>query len=149
MMSTWVAGWDERAEERARALGFASLDEYLVARPGVAYADMASELGGGVLGVQLARLELERARARGGEVFREVAKRSLLRNLRHARPGDKIDVSGCSIWASQVATVDEQYDQRAIGVCRRLMECAPNGWRPSGESDPIIAFAFDERWPAG
>jgi hypothetical protein len=147
MTSTWVAGWDNRAEERARALGFASLDEYLAARPGRAYADMASELDGGVLGVHLARLELERAHARGGEVFREVAKRSLLRNLRDARPGDKIDVSGCSIWASQVATVDEKFDERAVGVCRRLMERAPDGWRPTGEGDPILVAAFDEAWP--
>jgi hypothetical protein len=145
-MNTWQGGWDERAEARVKALGFESLDDYLIARRNVAYAEMASELGGGVLGVHLARLELERAHACGAEVFCQIAKRSLLRNLRDAQPGDRIDVSGCSIWASQVASVDEQFEARAIAVCRDLMEHAPEGWRPSGENDPILAAAFESAW---
>jgi hypothetical protein len=146
-MKTWDGAWREKIDERIRALGFSSLDDYLLARRGLAYVAMAEELGEGVLGVHLARLELESAHESGSEAFREAAKRSLVRSLGEPHGDDPFDVSGCSIWASRIAMVDATADERATEVCRRLLADAPPGWRPSTETDPLLAKTFDAVWP--
>jgi hypothetical protein len=47
---------EQRIRERVRALGQPSIEEYLAARPGVPYSELADELGGGVLGLHIAAL---------------------------------------------------------------------------------------------
>lgn len=145
-MNTWSGDWEALADERARALGFDSVHTFLAAHPTESHVALAARLGGGVLGVHLERLELEHALAQGAAELKRAAMRSLVRQLEQPQGDDRVDVSGCSIWATSISAVDASRDGVGLAICRWLMANAPEGWRPEGESDPILKAAFDAEW---
>src|SRR5262245_18824173 len=100
---------EKRIVDRVTALGFASLADYIAARIGVPYTDLADELGDNVLGMHVAALQMRDARDR-----RAAAADALVRALRQVLPNgwDRTDatepgvdrefvtVSGWSYWIS-------------------------------------------------
>ncbi len=146
---------EKRIVERAKALGFASLSDYLAARVGVPYTDLADELGGGVLGLHVASVQLKQATDK-----RAAASDALVRALRQvltrgwdlteaAEPGvsrDFMNVTAWSYWTSLLdsARPDEDTLDRLWDAIKQR---AKPGWLPKTPDDEVLSRAFDEAWP--
>src|SRR5439155_17181587 len=138
-----------------RALGFSSLADYLAARVGVPYTDLADELGDGILGLHLAAVQMKQATNR-----RAAAADALVRTLRQVltrgwdltealEPGvtrDFVNVAAWSYWTSllDAARPPEEVLDR---LWEHLKSAAKPGWLPKTADDPVLKQAFDSAWP--
>lgn len=146
---------ERKIVERVQALGFASLGDYLAARVGVPYTDLADELGSGVLGLHIAALQMKHAANP-----RAAAADALVRALRQvltkgwdltdaAEPGvspEFVNITAWSYWTSLLEGVrpEEEILDRLWDTLRRG---AKPGWLPRTADDPVLKNAFDQAWP--
>jgi hypothetical protein len=150
----WSWDWANRIENRARAIGYASLSELLADVPGEPYADVAKRLGD-VAPIQVLAVQLREAKLTGR--VRDAAKDSLVRNLVEQLPngwgiGDNSDwqsVRALSSWSSELAVTGgcEELKPRLLAIARALRALPPpSGWIPSSPNDSIIERVFDAEW---
>ena len=149
-------------DKKLRSLGFRTLDEFLVSRPGVGCIELARELGSSIRGIDLDRAILTNGRNRGQAAFRAAARDLLARHLREIlvsgwgrlRPDDPADLdkgivnaSATGIWSVQVAAIDKAMERRADAVVAALESIASDGWVPADADDVILCRAFELGWP--
>lgn len=148
--------WEQELLSRVKAAGFADLDQFLSARPGVSHPALAEELGGPVMGVQIVTRQLNQAKARG--TLRDALADALVRCLRQVltqgwskTPGDGVEpdfvnVTGWSTWSALVTDYlpDPEIKHAVWNV---LNTQAKPGWLPETAKDPLIVEAFRSAWP--
>lgn len=144
-MRAWEGDWKARLGERLLLAGFATASAYADAHPLRSLVELASQLGGDVVAVQI--LWQLRAEAESDPPARSRLARSLLaRELVSAIPDGWGDVERCVLaMGSWAGSLDLDFPAMSA-VFARLRELAPRGWRPSGPDDPILLEAFRD-WP--
>lgn len=147
---------EKRVIDRVMALGFPSLNEYLAARVGVSYTQLADELGDGILGMQLYMLHMQ-----GAEDCRAFAADSLVRALRQVLTSgwDLTDSPQPNVDRSFVNITAWSYWTTILGKCspgedvvdqiwEHIRANAKPGWLPATVDDPLLVEAFNAAWPA-
>lgn len=156
-VTPWHGDFQVRLQSKLQSLGFADLETYLAANPGLGYITIAELLSdANVAAMQLYGEQLRRAAKQGN--LREAAADCLSRfltqhitrgwgNGRHFRLrlasafGDwKTVVRQFSDSGSAEAPLDAVTE--AIKACK-----PPNGWIPKSGNDPILESAFGVGWP--
>ena len=152
----------QRICERVRALGFATLADYLRSRPGLTYLELVDELGPeDLVGLQVIDVHLHEARRQGEAGFRAAAKDALARFLRQQLPHgwgrtpgagsagpDAANMAAFSIWASAVEALSP-VGSYTSAVWERLNSDVPQGWLPESADDDLLTRMFDAAWPEG
>lgn len=151
--------WESDLLERVEKLGFSSLNDYLRARPGAPYPALADELGASVLGVQVADLQLRKAKREGELPFREAARDALVRCLRQTltagwsrtesqdgASAEFMNIAAWSNWSSLVKRVTPA-DPRTDAVWKELETRAKEGWLPQDSEDGLVQLVFASAWP--
>jgi len=134
--------------------GFESTSDLLSRFPAKPYVDLAADLGNDMAALQLEWMQFEEAKEQGK--LRDAAMDSLARELAgHLREGwgrgTQVDFNTAGVFADWVTRL-EDYDPdlvpRAEAVWQALHELRPpEGWKPEGPDNPLLAFAFDKGWP--
>lgn len=165
MTTAWTGDWRKRVLERVREMGYQSVSDYLKARPGVPYLDLAEELSrplaggeyGDVAAVQIEELQYLEAESEGK--LREAAMDSLVRILRDRlgqggwNEGAGADFKRAWAYASWSGLVSRCGEDRvaeayADKTWEALKELSPpRGWLPSSPEDPYVVAAFNKGWP--
>jgi hypothetical protein len=158
----WSADWRFKVYERLAERGFSQMSEWLAARPGATYAQLAAELGDDVAPVQVTRLQLAEA-VRSGQL-KEAAKDVLVRYLREGLPEGWghmpkelefsdlkfAQVAPFASWSSQMK--EQAFDGLsaiADSIWEGLQSITDSDWVPRDANDPIISAIFDRAWAVG
>lgn len=146
----------DEISERVLTLGYSNLVEFLEARPGSSYEEIAAELGCGAP-IQVLSLHYRQAKAQGK--LRWAARDSLVRTLRSGLPtGWSSDEPGrlgwpenraLSGWCSEILVTGEspEVESQLHAVIGGLVRHASLGWLPEGPDDATVVAAFEEGWP--
>jgi hypothetical protein len=156
--SPWTGNWKGRLQAELSRSGFGSLEDFLLAHPGVGYVTLSRQLAGAniapaqLFGEQL-RLGLERRQLRG------VAMDSLVRSMNERVPrgwrnGRHFRLRLASAFAAwSVGLSHSTLEPTEIGVrLHRVFDALeampiPTGWLPKNSEDPFITAAFATEWP--
>lgn len=156
----WSSDWKTRLYERLAARGYTQVSEWLAARPGAPYAQLAAEMGDDVAPVQVTRLQLAEA-LRAGHL-REASKDVLVRYIREAMPDGwrhkprgsesfELDFLQVAPFADWAVRMDEAAPAEAAAfkdaVWRGLQAISDETWLPRDAHDPFIGEIFDRAWP--
>jgi hypothetical protein len=154
----WQGDWQLRLRSKLESLGYAGLEEYLQAHPGIGYLKVAESLGDA--NVAAMQLYGEHIRIAAGEGrLRQAAVDSLSRFLaEHVKRGwgrgrhfPLRVASAFGDWKTvvrQFADTDEMLHQRLDAVTEAIKASnPPEGWVPQGGDDQILQDAFDKGWP--
>jgi len=142
-------------QERLKSAGFSSLSDYLAARPGVPYTELADELGEEVLGMNLTALHMQTAADK-----RQAAMDSLVRAFRQVltqgwtltdatQEGvdrDMVNIKAWAYWTSMLRECRPNEDVLDT-IWEYINQHAKPGWVPMTIADPIIVGAFEVAWP--
>lgn len=152
----WQGDWKLRLRSKLNALGFESLEDFLLANPGVGYVRLAQSLGD----ANVAAMQLYGEHIRRGEetsTLRCVAMDSLVRFLNeYVRRGWKVgrhfphrSASAFAAWSTSLATHSTPgIEYKAQQVFSQLDALPiPDGWLPKDSSDRFIVEAFNRGWP--
>lgn len=149
-MSAWKKNWFEEIVGAVHALGYSSLAEYAMSRPGMTYHQLGEELGAAAVRT-FAPVQVECAlrdhAIETGEI-EDFTRTSLVRHLRHLMPDgwSKSDVFPSShavgAWSSRLP---KDYRKRCAEVGKILVASPlPEGWLPEDCTDEILTRAFEE-----
>lgn len=152
----WSNDWPSKTLNRVRQTGAANLSDFLVSRPAVPYVKLAKELGPDIAAIQLVRLQL----AEAGEhhsirsAVTDAAARLLHQHLKRGwGKGVHLDFNTSGVFADLVSYLKmrENADELVAkwdAVWHALKNAPPpEGWLPSGPTDPVLVAAFDKGWP--
>lgn len=153
-----MEAWEKKLLDRVRQRGFATVGEFVSARPGVPYPELADELGPDILGVQVVDAQLREARDRGQ--LRSAAADSLVRCIRQQLPqgwgktasmdagvtNDFMNITAWSYWSTLFKGVEPGGDV-PDAVWEQLRERAPLGWLPRDADDSVVRAVIDAAWP--
>lgn len=158
----WSADWRFKVYERLAARGFSQMSEWLAARPGATYKQLAAELGEDVAPIQVTRLQLAEA-VRSGQL-KEASKDVLVRYLREYMPAgwgrkppgqeefdlDFLQTAPVVSWAVSIGEVAPDAEKMIKdAVSEGLKAITAPDWVPRDASDPIIGEIFDRAWLVG
>jgi hypothetical protein len=154
-LSAWDGDWRERIYQGFRKLGFETYQDYLRARRGRSYEELASELSADTNAAPIAPVQLERMHAwtvspedRHNEILD-----SLVRYLRESlRKGWGVGIHwqlnaniALAFWLSNWGYKDKD-ELRALE--REIRGLNPEaGWIPKDSDDPILQEAARRIWP--
>lgn len=156
----WDGDRQSRLQVTLTQLGFSSLNDFLVAHPGISYSKLAESLrDAAVAPMQIYGLQIRQATAAGQ--LREAAKDSLARFINeHIKRGwsngrhfNFRRASALGDWISVVTQYsggNRSLEARLSAVSEELKASSPpQSWKPVGGSDEIIRSAFERCWPPG
>lgn len=154
----WEGDWQLRLKSKLDSLGYASLEEYLLANPGIGYVKLAESLADA--NVAAMQLYGEHVRTATGEGrLRGAAADCLSRFLvQHVKRGWGCGrhfplrvASAFGDWKTvvrQFSESDHLLDQRLDAVTEAIKASnPPKGWIPASGNDPILQEAFEVGWP--
>lgn len=156
----WDGNWQLRLQRKLDSLGFADLDEYLEAHPGIGYLDIAKSLGdANIAAMQIYGLQIRTAAETGR--LRAAAADSLSRFLvQHVKRGwgrgyhfagnVAAAFGDWKVVLGRYSGTGRAFKERLDAITKTVRASnPPEGWIPSGRDDEILRRAFDECWPAG
>lgn len=144
----WEGDWEQRIHRRIQELGHPVYHDYLKARPGHSYDQMALELGEDVAPVQLARLhalntkDCDRALAIV-DSFARYLRGALKKGWGLDRYWETAVLGALSSW---YVTWNSESELDAFQREVFLMHPEP-GWIPKDSEDPILSEAAKRVWP--
>ena len=151
-MSAWEGDWEKRVCQRIQELGYASFLDYLKARRGHSYVQLAKELSSGRDQIPIAPVQLERmhSQAAGPDERQDAILDSFARLLRgELRRGWGIG----KYWETDVLTAMSFWfvgwgEGPDLDAFRReiLRVNPPEGWLPEASDDPILQEAARRVW---
>ena len=156
----WSGNWQRRVYDKLERIGFSQVSDYLAARPGATYAQLAEELGDDTAPVQITRLHLLEAK-RAGQL-RDGARDALVRYVRERLPSgwgrkppneeqyeqDFLNASAWSGWSRELEeAAPAEFSAFADAIWEQLSRSAPEGWLPVNTSDKTVVAIFDAAWP--
>jgi len=147
--AAWRGDWHARIDERVRAIGHHSFQEFFDSHSGLSYVELAQMVGptGDVAPVQMERLHAEVAG--GNDASRRGAiLDSLTRFLRGALKkgwgsGRYWQSSVTGALASWVVTWGGTEDLRQVTVSL-FAKRPPTGWIPEPKNDPLLTQVFEQ-----
>jgi hypothetical protein len=154
-LSSWDGDWEGRIYERIGELGFQKYSDYLLARRGRSYRELAAELSRDDNVAPVAPVQLERLHALTVTAAdrRDAILDSFVRFLRGAlRKGWGVGIhwqtnviGDLSSWHVNWGQGDEldEFEREVIGMHPEL------GWTPKDSDDPIIQEAARRVWSKG
>jgi hypothetical protein len=154
----WQGDWQARLQAKLQSLGYASLEDYLSANPGVDYLKVAESLEQANVAAMQLYGEHIRIAAREGRL-RHAAADCLSRFLaQHVKRGWGCGrhfplrvASAFGDWKTllrQFSESDDALDRRLDAVTEAIEASnPPKGWLPINWDDEIIREAFDVGWP--
>lgn len=156
MNTAWSSDWKRKALEQVKALGFETLIDYVNAREGRTFEELASELGSAVAPIQVEMLYLSEGRNSGRlvECAAECLARVIIERFRRGRgwgTGVRLEyrTTGALVdW--KVSVMRDAGDAglsedklNAISTALRDVVRPPAGWMPRNGKDPYIQRAFE------
>jgi hypothetical protein len=152
--SAWEGDWEGRVHQRIRQLGFTTYRDYLQARPGVSYDDLAAELSRDKALPPIAPVQLERMHAWtvNPDERKDAMLDSLVRYFRGTlRRGWGVGIHWeiNAITALSFWSVNWGEGPELDSLEREIRQLNPEpGWVPQDSGDPIIQEAARRAWAA-
>jgi len=151
-LSAWEGDWEKRGYQRIEELGYSNYLDYLQARRGHSYEELAEELSSGRNEFPIAPVQLERlhSQAVGPDERQDAILDSFARLLRgELRRGWGIG----KYWETDLLTAMSFWfvgwgEGPELDAFRReiLRMKPPEGWLPEGSDDPILQKAARRVW---
>ena len=151
-LSAWEGDWEERIYQRIKELGYSTYLDYLKARRGHSYEDLATELSGDRDQSPVAPVQLERmhSQAVGPDERQDAIMDSFARLLRgELRRGWGVGKYWeTDVFAAMAFWFVSWGEGPDLDAFRReiLRMKPPEGWLPEGSDDPILQEAARRVW---
>ena len=154
-ISAWDGDWEARVYARIKTLGYETYNDYLSARPGASYQDLAAELSWSEGLAPVAPVQLERMHAWNVSPSerRDAILDSFVRCLWGALKkgwgiGKYWEIDAIGALTGWYVTWGEGDELDAFE--REIFRINPApGWIPKDSDDPIIQEAAKRVWPTG
>lgn len=156
-MTPWQGDWQARLQSGIERLGFARIEDFLMAYPADTYYDLVKLLDSNVAPMQLYAQQLRNAQA--NQRLREASADCLARFLAYygkrgwgnGRHFLSRSASAYAAWKTSIIQCTQGNDELSYkldAVWKELeKKQPPNGWIPQGASDSFIQAAFASGWP--
>lgn len=158
IITPWHGDWQARLQSKLESLGFATLQMFLEANPGICYTNLSRCLADAniapmqIYGKQLREAEAEgHLRAAAVDCLVRCLSQHIKRGWGHGPQFEYRLASGLSDWKCSIAEFvgkGEGLMARLEAVGEAIKACSPpKGWVPSSPADQIIQSAFLAAWP--